>query len=64
MALMCSPMEDLIKDHDGVEALTFVLRQRLFPPPSSVVWTFGSRMKGAMKFAVLPLPASGIPEYM
>jgi hypothetical protein len=62
MALILEPVEDLIADHEGVLALTLVLRQRLDPPASIVLELFRSRINGAIKFAALLLLASLMPE--
>src|ERR1700674_4274949 len=47
-------------------ALMSLLRQRLKPPASILLGSFGSRMKGAMKLAplkasIMPVPAHGPP---
>ena len=44
-----------------VEARALVVRHRLVPPARSVAWLLGSRMKGAMNSAPLPV-ASVMPE--
>src|SRR5712675_695291 len=47
----------LIAVHATVAALALLVRHRLRPPTSSRVGSLGSRINGAMKFALLPASA-------
>jgi hypothetical protein len=52
MALIGLPSSGLIPDQVGVLSLAFLLRQRLDPPASIEFGSLGSRMNGAIQFAL------------